>query len=332
MERALWFVAPRRVEIRPEPLAELAAGDVQVRTEYSGISAGTEMLAYRGQLPPDLALDEALGALGGTFEYPFRYGYSCVGRVEACGADVTALAVGDLVFAFQPHQECFIAPADTVMPVPILDARIATLLPFVETALQVTLDAGSVLGETVVVCGAGVLGLLVAVLLERAGAAALVVEPQPWRRQLAGELGLPACSPTSVGEELARRDCGDGVPIVIEASGNPDALTGALELLAHEGTALVASWYGCRDVSLPLGGRFHRRRLTIRSTQVSTIPARLSGRWTPRRRLARAVAMAETLPLAALATDAVDFDDAPAAYQRVDEAPPGVMHVALGYR
>ena len=64
--------------------------------------------------------------------------------------------------------------------------------------------------------------------------------------------------------------------LVIEVSGNPAALPDALRLLAHEGTALVASWYGTRDAVLPLGDRFHRRRLTIRSTQVSTIPARLA--------------------------------------------------------
>ena len=117
----------------------------------------------------------------------------------------------------------------------------------------------------------------------------------------------------------------------MEASGNPSALAAALDLLAHEGTALVASWYGCRPVTLPLGGRFHRRRLTIRSTQVSSIPAHLANRWTRERRLRHAVALCDTLPLGALATDTVAFEDAPAAYARVDEAPPGLMHMALGY-
>ena len=83
--------AQGRVVRRPAPggdpprrLAPLPAeGDVLVRTLYSGISAGTELLAYRGEIDPDLALDETIGALGGTFRYPFRYGYSCVGVVEA---------------------------------------------------------------------------------------------------------------------------------------------------------------------------------------------------------------------------------------------------------
>ena len=136
-----------------------------MRTVCSGISAGTEMLAYRGQLDPEMPVDEAIGALGGTFRYPFQYGYSCVGRVEESRSDV---AVDDLVFAFHPHQDRFVADADDVSSLPrIRSPRHATLLPFVETALQVTLDAGPVLEETVVVSGAGVLGLLTVVLLRR---------------------------------------------------------------------------------------------------------------------------------------------------------------------
>jgi hypothetical protein len=81
-----------------------------------------------------------------------------------------------------------------------------------------------------------------------------------------------------------------------------------------------------------LGGRFHRRRLTIRSTQVSTIPASQSARWTHRRRLTQAVELAATLPLSVLATDMVSFDDADAGYARVDAGPPGLIHLAFGYR
>ena len=77
-----------------------------------------------------------------------------------------------------------------------------------------------------------------------------------------------------------------GLPLVVEASGRPDALRDALPFLAHEGEALVVSWYGTKDVRLPLGAEFHRRRLRIRSTQVSSIPAALTARWTRDRRRA----------------------------------------------
>jgi 2-desacetyl-2-hydroxyethyl bacteriochlorophyllide A dehydrogenase len=325
VDRALWFVGPRQVEVRTVEVPPLEGGDVLVRTVCSGVSAGTEMLAYRGELPADLDVDETIGALGGSFTYPFRYGYSCVGRIEALAPDVESLTIGDLVFAFQPHQERFVATPADLVPVPGLEPRLAALLPYVETALQITLDAGPVLGETVAVSGLGVLGLLVARLVERAGGRVVAIEPQAWRRAIAADLGIAA-----VDTEDAAAAVSD-VPIAIECSGNPEALASALELLAHEGTALVASWYGSKPVSLALGGRFHRRRLTIRSTQVSTIPAALSGRWTRRRRLTHAVELAATLPLAALATDTVPFERAGEGYARVDAGATGLVHMAFGY-
>ncbi len=292
-----------------------------MRTTHSGISAGTEMLAYRGQLDPDLPLDETIGALGGTFRHPFRYGYSCVGVVEQ-GAD--GVAEGDTVFAFHPHQDRFVVDAGAVVRLDGVGGREATMYPLVETALQITLDAGPVLDDTVVVFGLGAVGLLTCLLLGRAGGRVVAAEPQPWRRQLAEALGVTAVAP----DELAP----SSVPLVVEASGNPAALRAALPLLAHEGTALVASWYGTKEVTLPLGAEFHRRRLTIRSTQVSTIPARLGDRWTPARRRRVVAELLGELPLDRLATHTFPFDDAPAAYRALDAGEPGLIHAALGYR
>ena len=84
-----------------------------VRAEFSGISGGTEMLAYRGELDSRTPKDEALGGLEGSFEYPFTYGYSAVGIVEDSRSDY---GEGERVFAFDPHQTRFIVPAADVAP------------------------------------------------------------------------------------------------------------------------------------------------------------------------------------------------------------------------
>jgi threonine dehydrogenase-like Zn-dependent dehydrogenase len=312
--RALFHIAPRCVEIRDVPAPRPAAGEVLVRTLSSGISGGTERLVYRGEVPADLALDDTIGALGGTFSYPFAYGYACVGEVAESG---------QRVFAFHPHQDVFTARAGELVPLPAVDPAAATLFPLVETALQVTLDAGSGYRDRVIVLGAGVLGLLTGLLLQRAGWRPLVAEPQEWRRAIAGGAGLSAVAP----EELPREE----VPLVIDASGNPEAPALALNLLAHEGTLLVASWFGTKPVMLPLGGAFHRRRLVIRSTQVSTVPASQSGTWSRDRRRRETVALMTELPLAELCTDVFDFDHAAEAFRAVDEGRPGLMHAVLNY-
>ena len=328
MDRALWFVGPRQVELRTVEPGPVGDDDVRVRTITSGVSSGTELLAYRGELPADLDVDELFGSASGTFDYPFRYGYSAVGEVEAVGRAVRDLAPGDVVFGFHPHAECFVASAAELLPIAGLAPRLAVLLPYVETALQVTLDAGPVFGEPVIVSGLGVLGVLVCCLIQRAGGDVIAIEPRPWRRDAAEALGIAAVDP----HEAPVVAGSDGVPLAIECSGNPAALASVLGLLDHEGTALVASWYGTNAVTLPLGGDFHRRRLTIRSTQVSTIPAAAAGRWTRRRRLERARELAASLPLAALASHTIPFDRAADGYQLLDAGSEGLIHMAFGYR
>ena len=324
---AVTFTAPRRVELVAVDLPAPGEGEVLVHTEWSGISGGSEMLAYRGEVDPAWPLDETLGALAGSFRFPFRYGYSCVGRVERSRAP---LAEGRRVFAFHPHQDAFVVPAAELVPVDDLEPRRATLLPLVETALQVVLDAGAAVEDVVVVTGLGAVGLLVALLLRRGGARVVGVEPAEDRRAVAAGLGLTAVTPGELAAVLA--DVAPaGVPLLVEASGRPDALRAGLPHLAHEGEALVVSWYGTKEVTLPLGAEFHRRRLHLRSTQVSTIPAALAGRWTVARRRAVARDLLSELPLDALATHAFAFADAATAFATVDEGAAGLLHAALWY-
>jgi 2-desacetyl-2-hydroxyethyl bacteriochlorophyllide A dehydrogenase len=325
--RAVVFEGPRRIGVSRVDLPAPGDGDVLVRTLWSGISAGTEMLAYRGEVDPRLPLDETIGALGGSFAFPFRYGYSCVGRVERTRGVIPA---GQLVFAFHPHQDAFVVAADDVVVLDDVDPRIATLFPLVETALQVALDAGPVLEEPVAVTGLGVVGILTGLLLQRAGARVLGIEPLGERRTTAASVGLQAVAPEDAAEVVAAR-APAGLPLVVEASGRPEVLRGALPFLAHEGEALVVSWYGTKDVRLPLGAAFHRRRLAIRSTQVSSIPAALAGRWSRDRRRAAVRELVHELPLAPLATHSFPFERASEAFGVVDRGEAGLVHAALCY-
>jgi 2-desacetyl-2-hydroxyethyl bacteriochlorophyllide A dehydrogenase len=316
---AVSFLAPRRVGLGTVDLPAIGAGQTLVRTLYSGISAGTELLAYRGEIDPALPLDESLeGLQGGTFTYPFQYGYSCVGRVE----QGDGLPAGSVVFAFHPHQDRFVATTGELVPIGDVDPRQATLFPLVETAFQIVLDAGPVLEEHVVVLGLGAVGLLTAVLLERAGARVTAADPQRGRREVAESMGLTGADPGELDGPLS---------LVVEASGNPGALRQALELLGHEGHVLVASWYGQKEATLPLGGNFHRRRLVIRSTQVTTIPSHLAGRWTLERRRATVRSLLAELPLAALATHTFPFHEAPAVFAALDRGEESILHAALSY-
>jgi 2-desacetyl-2-hydroxyethyl bacteriochlorophyllide A dehydrogenase len=327
--RVLRFVAPRRVEIQPVEVRPPEAGEILVRSRWSGISGGTELLAYRGELDETFELDESISSLQGTFRYPFAYGYSCVGEVERSGAD--GLGEGTIVFAFHPHQDVFAVRPDDVVPVEGVDGRVAALFPLVETALQVSLDAGPRIEEPVVVLGLGPVGALTAAVLQRSGAVVFGVDPRADRRETAGAFGFRVVDVPEIRDEVSALTSGAGVALVVDATGSPAVLPLGLELLAHEGEALVCSWYGNKDVRLPLGGAFHRRRLSIRSTQVSSIPSRLTDRWDVARRRRTAMRLMSELPLKLLATHEVAFERAAEAYAALDRGDEGVMHVALRY-
>jgi 2-desacetyl-2-hydroxyethyl bacteriochlorophyllide A dehydrogenase len=325
--RAVRFVAPYRVELGDVRVAEPGSGDVLVRAEFSGISGGTEMLAYRGELDSSVPKDETLGALTGSFEYPFTYGYSAVGTVEASRS---AVDEGARVFAFHPHQSRFIVSATDVVRLGECDPRAATLLPLVETALQISLDTGIRYREVAAVVGLGPVGILTAILLMRSGAIILGSDPKPWRRETAQMCGLEAVRPEELGDAVRAATQGRGADVIVEATGNPEALGESLGILATEGVAIVASWYGAKPVTLPLGAEFHRRRLELRSSQVSTIGGR-AVRWDRRRRLETTHDLLSELPLSVLASHTFPIERAPEAYAALDRGDDGVVHIALAY-
>jgi len=158
-ETALYFTAPEVVDHRPISV-DLSPGEVVVETDASAISAGSELLVYRDEMPTDLPVDETIEAFDDTFEYPLRYGYAAAGAVVDVGSDVAGSWLDRSVFAFRPHQTRFVAdPADlVVLPADVSPAH-GTLLPTVETATNLVLDSEPRLGESIVVFGAGVVGL-----------------------------------------------------------------------------------------------------------------------------------------------------------------------------
>lgn len=330
---ALWLAAPRMAEFRREVVPPPGPGEVRVRTIASALSQGTELLVYRGQVPADLPLD--LPTLSGSFAFPIKYGYASVGRVVDVGADVTRLAAGDVVFVHHPHQSAYVV-AET-MPVRVpdgLDPLLGLFTANVETAVNVLLDTPLHLGEAVVVFGQGIVGLLIAQLLKRAGAArVLAVEPLAQRR--AASLGVGVDEAFAPNEALSERirsaTDGRGADIAIEASGTTAALQTAIECVAVEGTVVAVSWYGTKPVTLTLGGHFHRGRVRLRSSQVGRIDPALVPRWDHTRRLALCTELLPQLRLPELISHRIPFARAPDAYRLLDEHPEEALQVVLTY-
>lgn len=325
--RALFFTGPRSIEVRSIELAPPCDDQVLVETEVSAVSAGTELLLYRGQLAPGTILDETLPALEGGFRYPLRYGYASVGRVARCGPTAPADLEGRRVFAFEPHGSHFLARADSLYFLPdTISSEAGSFLPTVETALSFVQDAGPLAGERVLVVGQGVVGLVTTALLARFPLTRLVtVDRFPERRRLSTRLGAGASSSP---EELEEKD----FDLSLEVSGAPEALNLALGATGTEGRVVVGSWYGEKRAEIDLGTHFHRGRLTLSSSQVSRIGPALAGRWSKKRRLQTALDFLTTLPMEDLVTHRFELERAPEAYRLLDEEPGGCLQVILSYR
>ena len=330
MAAAVWFPRARSVELRSEELSDPAPDEVRVRAALSAISHGTEMLVYRGEVDPDLALD--LPTLAGGYGFPLKYGYASVGRAVAVGRDVRTVREGDLVFALHPHQDEYVVRESLVRPLPS-DAtpEQCVFLANLDTAINVVLDAKPRFGEVVAVFGQGVVGLLVTQLLRRSGARVIAIEPSELRRSFAERCGAESAVAPSDIATVRTLTGGRGADIAIDASGSPAALQAAIDCVATEGTVVVCSWYGEKPVPLDLGGRFHRGRVRLVSSQVGRIDPSLAPRWDRERRIQLATDLLGELILADLITHRIPFKRAADAYALLDNRAAETVQVVLAY-
>jgi 2-desacetyl-2-hydroxyethyl bacteriochlorophyllide A dehydrogenase len=339
--KQLWFTKPCAVEIRQQPLRVLKPDEVLVRTLYSAISAGTEMLVYQGQVPSGMLLDAGIDTLKLEQSFPLQYGYAAVGQIEQSGTQVDSSWIGKRVFAFQPHASHFICTPTQLIVIPDqIDPLSAVFLANTETAVTLVLDGHPRLGEKVVVLGQGIVGLLVAAVLAQFPLEQLsVVDKISERRASARTLGANiAYNPESeIDMATLKRDLhvgpdGSGADLVYELTGSPDAINLAIDLCGYSGRVVIGSWYGTRTAQLQLGGKFHRNRVKIMSSQVSTIAPELTGRWDKARRFETAWQMIEKIRPELLISHRIPFNSAAEAYQLLHRTPDQALQIVLEYQ
>lgn len=317
---AFWVTAPGRGELREEPLPRIASEQVRVRACYGAISRGTEALVFRGEVPPSEHQRMRAPFQEGDFNFPVKYGYCSVGEVEEGPEDL----VGRSVFCLYPHQTRYVVPAEAVAPLPHgVPPERAILAANMETAVNGLWDATPRIGDRIAVIGAGTVGCLVAWLAGRIpGCEVELIDIDPGKAAVAMGLGVRFALP-----EQASGDA----DLVIHTSGNPAGLVTALGLAGPESSVVEMSWYGTRPATLPLGEAFHQRRLTLRSSQVGSLPPSQAPRWTFRRRLQTALGLLSDPRLDVLITGSSAFTELPAVMARLVEDPQSTICHRIHY-
>jgi 2-desacetyl-2-hydroxyethyl bacteriochlorophyllide A dehydrogenase len=340
MATALWFTAPRTAELRQEALGSPGPGEILVRGIVSLVSPGTEMSLYRGQVEaapqgdPATAASEYLATAEGELPFPVKFAYQIVGEVEQAG-EGSAYSVGDRVFSYFPHQDRFVVADDPslVFGVPDeLDPDRAAFANLFCVAYNALLDCPVRIGDCVAVSGLGIIGSFAAHLARRTASRLIVIDPLPQRRERATWIGADAVvHPDQAADAIAELTAGRGVDVYIEASGATRALQGAIDATGQEGTIVVISYYGNREVTLRLSPEFHVRRQRIVSSQVGNVGSGLQPRWDAGRRMAVAMEELTSFDIETLVSHRLPFTDAPLAYEQIDTRPDESLGVLLQY-
>jgi len=343
--RVVTFPAPGQVRLVDEDEAPLGAEGVRVETLYSGISAGTELTAYRGSNPYlQRRWDSARRLLvdrDAAPAYPVEgWGYEEVGRVLEAGPEVAELEPGVLVWGAWGHRSSAVVPgrraAECVLleglsPLDAVFARIGAV------ALNAVLDAHIQLGEVVAVFGQGVPGLIATQLAALSGATVVAVESIPRRLELAGALGathLVDVTREQPGEAIKGLTGGKGADVSIELSGSYQALHEAVRATAYNSRVVASGFYQGEGAALRLGEEFHHNRIELVSSQISGVHPRLDHRWSLARleqTVMRLVA-GERVDVSALVSHVLPAEHAAEAFHLVDERPDDAVQVVLDFQ
>jgi threonine dehydrogenase-like Zn-dependent dehydrogenase len=263
-----------------------------------------------------------------------------VGDVVTVGSNVTDEWLGRRVFVFHPHESHFLAKTEDLIPIPPeMSATEALFFPNMETAVNLLMDGLPIIGECVMVLGQGVVGLLTTALLSKFPLSLLItLDRHPLRRQVSLELGAHhSMDPAEehigsrISEIIQSYTHQLSPDLVYELSGEPSALEFAVESAGFDSRIVIGSWYGTQKAELSLGKDFHRNRVRLSSSQVSTIAPGFSGRWTKSRRLEVVWKMIDLVKPERFISHRFPLNQAKQAFELLDKEPQTAIQVVFSY-
>ena len=225
----------RRAQLIELPCPTPAAGEVLIRTQFSGVSMGTEM-AIAGGLRTDYGPP------------PFVIGYQAVGEVIQTGVGVTNCRAGEAVAVYcrGAHREFITTQSAWVHPLVPAPARPEMAL-FVQpsVATHALNQAEIAPGNTVLVIGQGLIGQCAAALARLRGATVVACDVAPARLEMSRRFcadevfdasGLSISAATRVQRP-------DGFDVVLESTGLNRMIDDAMGCCRLEGKFVFLGWY-----------------------------------------------------------------------------------------
>jgi 2-desacetyl-2-hydroxyethyl bacteriochlorophyllide A dehydrogenase len=340
------FTGPHELGFAQEEDRPLAANEVRVATLYSGISAGTELTAFRGSNPYlskqwDTTQRLFVPSEETTLRYPVvGWGYEECGKVVELGSGVTTVKIGDVIYGTWGHRTHTIVEADyaaaRILPAG-LDPILGVFSQIGAIALNGAHDAAMRIGETVAVFGLGTPGQIMAQLAKKSGATVIGVDLFPMRRQLALDLGAVdiALDPRQgeIAEQIRAMTGLRGADVCIEVSGSYLALHEAIRTAAYSAKVVTLGFFQHDGQGLFLGEEFHHNRVNVVCSQIYGVSPELTYRWNQARLVATVMQLQArgVLDLRPIITQVIPFRDAADAFRLVDKQPEQAVQVVLDF-
>lgn len=292
MGKVVVFTEPRTIGFDETEERALAANEVRLQTLYSGISAGTELTAYRGSNPYihkrwDPSTRLFLPTEEVSMKYPISgWGYEECGKVIETGADVHLVKDGDVIYGTWGHRTHHIVTEEyaskRILPAS-LDPILGIFSQMGAISLNGVLDAAIRIGETVAVFGLGAPGQIVAQLAKKSGARVIGVDLIEMRLEKACELGALDIAINAreggVAEQIKAITDQKGADVAIEASGYYTALNEAIRSAAYSAKVVALGFFQGAGQGLYLGEEFHHNRVNVVCSQIFGVSPELTYRW-----------------------------------------------------
>jgi 2-desacetyl-2-hydroxyethyl bacteriochlorophyllide A dehydrogenase len=346
MGKVVVFIEPRTLGFTEYEDRPLAANEVRLQTLYSGISAGTELTAYRGSNPRFYKHWDDKARLFATAEeasikYPISgWGYEECGKVVELGIEVTSVKVGDVIYGTWGHRTHHIVTEDYASKRVLfanLDPILGIFSQMGAISLNGILDAAIRISETVAVFGMGAPGQIVAQLAKKSGARVIGVDLIDMRLEVAQKLGaidvaINSCK-GNVADQIKAMTDNRGADVSIEVTGSYSALHEAIRSTAYSAKVVALGFFLETGEGLCLGEEFHHNRINIVCSQIYGVGPELTYRWNEERLVHSAMRLQSegVLNLLPIITHVYPFNEAAEAFRMCDAESEKTIQVALDF-
>lgn len=277
MPRRLAFVAPYQAALLDYEEQPLQPQQVRIKTEIASGKHGTTMGMFDSRTFQGQEFDQSMRLFieadadapvrMPSYENPWNVGTTGVGTVVEVGPEVTRWKVGDRVFGTMDVRETNVCRTNRIWELGEIDPLLALCIEPAYVAFHAVREAQVRFGDSVVVVGLGVLGLLAVRMAVLSGAETVIaIDMLPNRRAAAQQMGADFVFDPREGD-VARKvhevNGGPGVDVAIELAGVYPALQTAIRCVRVGGTICSAGFYQGEAKGIWLGREWHHNRLNM---------------------------------------------------------------------